>query len=81
MTQYRATKPLFVGNARAHNIGDLVDSERVQRYGWQKRVEKVSSDEAPTPTPRKKPGARKKAEPKLATPTRKSSRGTGGTTR
>jgi hypothetical protein len=79
MTQYRATKPLFVGRARAHNIGDLVDSERVQRYGWQKRVEKVGSDEAPTPTPRRKPG-RKKAEPKLATPTRKASRGTGRAT-
>jgi hypothetical protein len=33
-----ATEPLFIETARAHNPGDVVPAENVERYGWQKQV-------------------------------------------
>lgn len=29
-----ATEPLFIGRARAHNVGDLVPADNVERNGW-----------------------------------------------
>lgn len=29
-----ATRPLFIGRARAHNVGDEVPADHVERYGW-----------------------------------------------
>lgn len=43
---FRATAPLFIGVFRAHNPGDLVDGERVAKYGWQDRVEPVKATES-----------------------------------
>lgn len=47
---YIAKSPLFVGNARAHNPGDVVPDDNVERNGWQDDVEKVSDtpDAAPS---------------------------------
>lgn len=39
---YIATEPLFVGTARAHNVGDEVPAENVERNGWKDSV--VGSD-------------------------------------
>ena len=33
-----ATEPLFVGNARAHNPGDVVPDDNVKRNGWESGV-------------------------------------------
>ncbi len=35
---YVATAPLFVGTSRAHNPGDLVPAENVERNDWQDSV-------------------------------------------
>lgn len=35
---YIATEPLFVGTARAHNPGDVVPAENVERNGWEDKV-------------------------------------------
>lgn len=35
---YIATEPLFVGTARAHNPGDVVPADNVERNGWQDSV-------------------------------------------
>ena len=35
---YIATEPLYVGTARAHNPGDVVPAENVERNGWQNKV-------------------------------------------
>lgn len=35
---YIATEPLFVGTARAHNPGDEVPAENVERHGWKDSV-------------------------------------------
>lgn len=40
--KYRAKEPLFIDWVRAHNEGDVVDAERVERFGWADKVEKVS---------------------------------------
>jgi hypothetical protein len=41
-----ATEPLFVGNARAHNPGDIVPEENVEANGWQDSVAKVGTKAA-----------------------------------
>jgi hypothetical protein len=41
-----ATEPLFVGNARAHNPGDIVPDENVEANGWQDSVAKVGTKAA-----------------------------------
>ncbi|GAA2022529.1 hypothetical protein WDZ16_12950 [Pseudokineococcus marinus] len=38
-----ATKPLYIGRARAHNVGDVVPPENVERNGWEKDVAKAST--------------------------------------
>lgn len=43
---FRAVKPLFVGIFRAHNPGDLVDADRVEKYGWRDSVEPVKDTES-----------------------------------
>jgi hypothetical protein len=43
---YVATEPLFVGNARAHNPGDIVPEENVEANGWQDSVAKVGTKAA-----------------------------------
>lgn len=35
---YIATEPLYVGTARAHNVGDVVPADNVERHGWQDSV-------------------------------------------
>lgn len=35
---YIATEPLFIGTARAHNPGDVVPADNVERYGWHGQV-------------------------------------------
>jgi hypothetical protein len=35
---YIATEPLYVGTARAHNPGDVVPADNVERNGWQDGV-------------------------------------------
>jgi hypothetical protein len=35
---YIATEPLYVGTARAHNPGDVVPADNVERHGWQDGV-------------------------------------------
>ena len=35
---YIATEPLYVGAARAHNVGDEVPADNVERNGWQDSV-------------------------------------------
>lgn len=39
---YIATEPIFVGTARAHNVGDEVPAENVKANGWEDSV--VGSD-------------------------------------
>ena len=46
MTQYIATTALFVGTARAHNPGDLVPAENVERNGWSDGVAKAGTKAA-----------------------------------
>lgn len=36
--KYIATAPLFIGYARAHNIGDEVPADNVERNGWSDMV-------------------------------------------
>jgi hypothetical protein len=45
---YIADEPLFIGIARAHNPGDLVPADHVERYGWR---DKVHPPESPTTEP------------------------------
>lgn len=45
MSDYKAVKPLYVGNARAHNPGDIVSAEVVKKYGWEDRVESLTKTE------------------------------------
>jgi len=33
-----ATEPLFIGRYRAHNAGDVVPAENVERHGWSAKV-------------------------------------------
>ena len=44
--KYIATEPLFVGNARAHNIGDVVPDENVKANGWQDSVSREGTKAA-----------------------------------
>jgi hypothetical protein len=51
-----ATEPLFIGTARAHNPGDVVPAENVEKYGWKDQVARQgtkaatkATDEAATP--------------------------------
>ncbi len=37
-TVFIAKEPLFIGVARAHNKGDVVPAENVERFGWQDQV-------------------------------------------
>jgi hypothetical protein len=38
MSEKIALEPLFIGTARAHNTGDRVPAENVERFGWQQQV-------------------------------------------
>lgn len=44
--RYIATKPIFVGTARAHNIGDVVPDANVKANGWEDSVNRESSKAA-----------------------------------
>jgi hypothetical protein len=44
--KYIATEPLFVGYARAHNIGDVVPDENVKANGWEDGVVREGSKAA-----------------------------------
>lgn len=47
---YIAEQPLFIGKfGRAHNVGDLVPPEHVERYGWADRVRLPDGYTAPAP--------------------------------
>ena len=46
-TMYRATEPLFLGRARAHNPGDLVPAKYVEKHGWQDKVEALKPGNTP----------------------------------
>lgn len=50
-TTYVATEPLFIGTARAHNPGDVVPAENVERYGWQDQVASEGSAAAEAALP------------------------------
>ncbi len=43
---YVATAPLFVGTSRAHNPGDLVPAENVERNDWQDGVARAGTKAA-----------------------------------
>jgi hypothetical protein len=43
---YIATEPLFIGTARAHNPGDVVPADNVERNGWQDGVAKAGTKAA-----------------------------------
>jgi hypothetical protein len=45
-----ATEPLFIGTARAHNPGDLVPFEHVEKYGWDGKVAKPETKAAQAAT-------------------------------
>lgn len=38
-----ATRPLFIGRARAHNPGDEVPAENVEKHGWADGVAEEAS--------------------------------------
>lgn len=44
-TRYRATEALFIGRARAANIGDEVSAKSVEKCGWQDGVEEITETE------------------------------------
>jgi hypothetical protein len=46
MSDYVAKEPLFIGLARAHNPGDVIPAEKVERFGWHDKVEKVKAHRA-----------------------------------
>ncbi|MEU9888012.1 hypothetical protein [Sphaerisporangium sp. NPDC051011] len=49
---YIATEPLFIDDnpfARAHNAGDRVPADHVERYGWAGKVRHPDPDPATTP--------------------------------
>lgn len=55
---YIATRPLFIGGqfGRAHNPGDRVPAEHVERYGWHDGVRPPDGYEAPaSPQPETEP--------------------------
>jgi hypothetical protein len=43
---YIALEALFVGNARAHNAGDVVPDENVEPNGWKDSVARADSKAA-----------------------------------
>lgn len=44
--RYIATAPIFVGYARAHNVGDVVPEENVKANGWEDLVSREDSKAA-----------------------------------
>jgi hypothetical protein len=49
---YIAEQPLFIGGnqfARAHNVGDRVPAEHVEKYGWHAGVRPPDGYETPAP--------------------------------
>lgn len=46
MTEYVATQELTIGLHRAHNVGDKVPEENIERNGWGDKVAPVDSAEA-----------------------------------
>lgn len=48
---YIATEPLSIGTARAHNPGEVVPAENVERHGWQDQVAVEGSDAAEAALP------------------------------
>lgn len=48
---YIATAPLFIDDqfSRAHNVGDSVPAEHVDRYGWHDKVRRPGDDTPETP--------------------------------
>lgn len=61
MTDFVATEPLFVGTARAHNVGDPVPADNVKANGWEDSVAKAgtkaaekAAESAPAKTPAEK---------------------------
>lgn len=45
MTKYVATEELSIGLHRAHNVGDEVPEENIERNGWSGKVAPVDSEE------------------------------------
>ncbi len=43
---YIATDPLYVGTALAHNVGDVLPAENVERNGWNDSVATVGTKAA-----------------------------------
>lgn len=41
-----ALEPLFIGTARAHNTGDVVPAENVERHGWEDQVAREGTQAA-----------------------------------
>jgi hypothetical protein len=41
-----ATQPLFIGRARAHNVGDVVPAENIEANGWEEKVATVGTKAA-----------------------------------
>jgi len=46
MAKFIATKPLFVGFARAHNPGDEVPEDNVKANGWEDGVARADTKAA-----------------------------------
>lgn len=44
--RYIATEPLFYQGVRAHNVGDVVPDENVERNGWKDSVSREGSKAA-----------------------------------
>lgn len=41
-----ATEPLFIDGVRAHNAGDSVPADNVERNGWQDKVARAGTKAA-----------------------------------
>ncbi|MEV4179942.1 hypothetical protein AB0J28_00665 [Streptosporangium canum] len=52
---YIATAPLRIGTARAHNVGDRVPVEHVEKYGWANHVRHPKTGEPFAPAPQTPP--------------------------
>jgi hypothetical protein len=61
MSDYVAKEPLFIGLVRAHNPGDVIPAEKVERFGWHDKVERAKKthahdeDEEETRKPARRP--------------------------
>lgn len=45
-----ATEALFIGRSRAHNAGDAVPADNVEKYGWADKVAREGTKAAKSAT-------------------------------